>query len=142
MIRRVRVVVALLITFALPLQGIAGVTMLHCDSLPRSETAGAAMQHDAHEHHHHQADSDTPRTPDVLAETTDHASSAVDDGYNVVTVGCSACASCCTGAASAVSDHRPPEFFFTLDIIAATPIPVPAGFISDGPYHPPRTLVL
>jgi hypothetical protein len=78
--RLIRILLVCLIAFALPAQGVAAVTMLHCDPARVGNPPG-----DAHAHHHHAAGLST--APAAGQKNT----------------GCTACAACCFGAATTSS---------------------------------------
>jgi len=125
-----------LLALALPTQGLAAATMLHC-APQRSETApslhaghahhGAGAHDSAHAQHHHTAATD-PQAADDDA-----------DAGNVKTPlhKCSACATCCIGLALPPSAQSLPG-----PLAAATARPeaatVHAAFLTSGPERPPR----
>jgi hypothetical protein len=123
-----------LLAIAVPAQGLAAATMLHC-APQRSSTSPAA--HAGHEHHgaahaqhHHDAGAH---------DAIDHGQ-ANDGSPNVKTPlqKCSACATCCVGLALPSSAQSVPE---PLAEPAARPEPavVHAAFLTSGPDRPPRT---
>ena len=130
--RAIGVFVIWLLAIALPAQGLAAATMLHC-APQRSHATSSA--HPGHEHlgaatsHHHASEHD-----------------AVDQGYagdgkhNVKTPlhKCSACATCCIGLALPSAAQAMPE---PLAAPTARPEPavVHAAFLTSGPDRPPRT---
>ena len=122
-----------LLLLALPLQGYAAVTMMHCGPSHHRmiESVGAAL------HEHHAASAAHPHATGVAqADALDDASSA---GHlmKLSKFKCSACASCCVGAAL-------PTAALEFDPVAPAPAPtfsVPAShvaFLTDGPDRPPR----
>lgn len=141
--RRIRIVLTWLLLAALPLQGVAGVTMLHCGpshhetmaSLPPAQPA--PHQHaDAEHRHHHPAPGAAEGVTTVSSASVDDAMPAADLA-TLTTQQCSACASCCVGAAlpvarvvvEPIAPALPPPF------VVGTPT---VGFFTDGPDRPPR----
>lgn len=122
-----RLVLVWLIALALPVQGVAGVTMLHC--APSHHPAQAAP------HHHHAAQGAAPAHAGHGASMA-HAHQAADKG------GCSACAACCAGAALAVP-ATPPALVLqdARQPVLAAVGPPPAAFITGGPERPPRPVL-
>ena len=120
-----------LLLLALPLQGYAAATTLNCGAGHHPMSAAVAsvaipVASGEPRHVHH-------------GDTTDPAASAGHhhaDGTSKSK--CSACATCCVGAAlpatalvfvDAVPDRAPTRFFSI----------GPIGFLTDGPDRPPRT---
>ena len=126
-----------LLVAALPLQGWAAATMIHCGPGHR-HIAGAALQGHDHSHHHGAALVDH----DVAASDVD----GVDHNFlsdphrpQKLEMGkCSACAACCTTAVL-------PATVLAFDPVALTDFVAPilpqtvAVFLTDGPERPPRT---
>ena len=133
---RCRHLIMWLLLLALPVQGWAMATMLHCGSGHQAmvQAPGPMHQHQAaddlptfHDHGHHAMVTDTSDDLGHSAHTSDgHAVSK-----------CSACASCCLGAALPISSptvgsaaqRDPPP----------TAVGTPAfAFFTSGPDRPPR----
>lgn len=131
----IRHLVMWLLALALPLQGAAAATRLHCE--PAQQTAGvshgarSAHDHAAHVHHEdlaasHHADAASG------ASSSDHAAAAPHTQLS-----CSACAACCPAAAIPAAP---------LVVAAAekveTVLPVISDvavmFLTGGPDRPPR----
>lgn len=138
-----RLLIVWFVAIALPVQGMAGVTMAHCAS--SHERMGAAAQVTAHEHadhdagvaHHH--DSDASRVTDAA----DQAKAAQDPlksdkMSNLAQYKCSSCASCCAGSALPSAMPRIPQVAAAPAVFAEEMVSVDA-FASDGPDRPPRT---
>lgn len=132
---RCRHLIMWLLMLALPMQGWAAVTMLHCGSshLAMVHSPGQASHHPSaenqmlHDHGHHAAAtntaSDFPAGGKVQNELSDFQ--------------CSACASCCLGTALLVSSM----VFFGAPLAATlmSTLSVPAvSFFTSGPDRPPR----
>ncbi|MBI3369858.1 MAG: hypothetical protein HY021_15825 [Burkholderiales bacterium] len=138
-----RLLIVWFIAIALPVQGIAGVTMAHCGS--SHERMGAAMEaaqhrhadHDAGVAHHHDADvADGGAQADHDTATQAEAqSSKLSD---LAQYKCSSCASCCAGSALPSAPPRLPEPTAAPAFFVEVLVTVDA-FVSDGPDRPPRT---
>jgi hypothetical protein len=136
----VRTLVLCLLALALPLQGLAAATMLHCGPSHHARMASAPAAHDhaAHGHgavagaHGHDGsaavDVANPQTPNYLGDSS------------LAKAKCSACASCCSAIAlpasiaeiSVVQQHAsrfPP--------LSAQVEPV----VTDSPERPPRSFL-
>ena len=148
MFKAVRILVIWLLTFALPVQGFAAVTMLHCAG--GHHDSAAAVATDGHDHAMH------VRASDAIGEMSDMASSydeSAPRGASVQTdkssspaatahpktvlSKCSACAVCCSvaylpTAVLAFPPSMPAEMPSTFESQA------PAAFFTDGPDRPPR----
>ncbi len=131
-------VMACLLALALPAQGLANATMLHCGtSHQRMHTAQAvapqAADHAAGHHAHHSAAADRAEpahqddlvSPDKLTDLGQYK--------------CSSCASCCASMAllSVMPQLVAPELGATAFAAVAPGI---AAFATDGPDRPPRSL--
>ena len=125
-----------LLAIALPAQGLAAATMLHC-APQRSDAVPAA--HAGHEHHgaaaaqhHHGAASDHAAAGATDAETG-------SDNMTTQLQKCSACATCCIGLALPSSAQPVPGPLAT-PTARPEPAAVHAAFLTSGPDRPPRTL--
>ncbi len=131
-----RLLIVWFIAIALPVQGMAGLTMAHC--APSHERMGAAAQVIAHQHadqdagvaHHHNGD-----TADDAKAAQDPVKS--DKMSNLAQYKCSSCASCCAGSALPSAMPRIPQVAAVPTVFAEAMISVDA-FASDGPDRPPR----
>ncbi|MBE7417955.1 MAG: hypothetical protein HS128_09380 [Ideonella sp.] len=108
--RVIRPFVFWLLALALPLQGLAAATMLHC--VPAADAA----RHAAHEH---------------------HASMAHDGDAQIQVHKCSACAACSVGLALPSASHTLPEPAVAPQA-APAPDGGHAAFFTSGPERPPR----
>jgi len=136
-----RLLIVWFITIALPVQGMAGVTMTHCGS--SHQRMGAAMESSPHRHadhdavaaHHHDAGA-----TDVATLGHDTAQTKAQPGKLSVPAQykCSSCASCCAGSALPSATPRMPEPTAAPAVFAEEAVAVDA-FASDGPDRPPRT---
>lgn len=146
-----RFVMACLLALALPAQGLANATMLHCGSShQRMHNAQAApvAEHQGHQaadsHHPHGVDHAVDHITDHITDHTapaDHGAASLDAPDKVTDLGqykCSACASCCAGLALLSSMPRvsAPERGTTVFL---TVMPTVGAFATDGPDRPPRT---
>lgn len=131
-----RLLIVWFIAIALPVQGMAGLTMAHC--APSHERMGAAAQVIAHQHadqdagvaHHHNGD-----TADDAKAAQDPVKS--DKMSNLAQYKCSSCASCCAGSALPSAMPRIPQVAAAPAVFAEEMVSVDA-FASDGPDRPPR----
>lgn len=126
-----------LLLLALPMQGVAAATLLHCgpghhgmqlsDAPVAQHSAGATTSHHGTGHGDAAMHANMPG---------DHAPSAADIS-KLSKLKCSACASCCLGLAL-------PTAVVALTPFAPADAPVfvirvePVGFFTDGPDRPPR----
>jgi hypothetical protein len=137
-----RLLIVWFIAIALPVQGMAGVTMAHCGS--SHERMGAAAQatqhlhadHDAGVAHHHDSDAADG------VEAADHAEAGPakvksDKVSDLAQYKCSSCASCCAGSALPSAMPRIPQVAAASAVFAEEVVTVDA-FASDGPDRPPR----
>jgi len=131
-----RLLIVWFIAIALPVQGMAGLTMAHC--APSHERMGAAAQVIAHQHadqdagvaHHHNGDA-----ADDAKAAQDPVKS--DKMSNLAQYKCSSCASCCAGSALPSAMPRIPQVAAVPTVFAEAMTSVDA-FASDGPDRPPR----
>jgi hypothetical protein len=153
MSRILRIALLWLLAVALPAQGIAAATMSHCGpdhrgAVPTGVHAGHSHDHGATlamRSHQHQHDQGTPvhahGGDDVTGATTgDHQAAKAFTLQKVSKASCSACASCCAGAAlpSAIATFEASPAHD--GVVAWLPRAVPA-FFTDGPDRPPRTVL-
>lgn len=142
MISRLRTAFVWLVLFALPLQGYAAATLLHCEP-NHHQTVGSALDESPGPHAHA-----TPGDRDAAGLAGGAAASADvgDDGASLghldklSKVKCSACAACCVGA---VLPTAALEFTPVIGAVAPTTF-VPAsrvGFYTDSPDRPPRLVI-
>lgn len=136
----VRLLAVWWIVIALPVQGIAGVTMAHCGPQHQRMAAGTASaahagRHDAAPHDHAVAADHAT----VSAHGSAHGSSdpSPDDLSGLGQYKCSVCAACCAGAAPPSAAPRLPQCPAMPAAFAEQIVAVDA-FASDGPDRPPR----
>lgn len=139
------------IAIALPVQGIAGVSMAHCgashermmaaiEAAPHHADPDHALAHDARVAHHH--DADTPHVDDRPdTGTADSAEPQTGKRADPSQFKCSACAACGAGSALPSSSPRLPEPMTAPAVFADAVVTVDA-FASDGPDRPPRFLLV
>lgn len=138
-----RLLIVWFIAIALPVQGMAGVTMAHCAS--SHERMGAEMEAPQHRHadhgagaaHHHRADVANVAT---LADHDTATQAKAQSGKlsDLAQYKCSSCASCCAGSALPSALPRLPELTAARAVFAEVMVTVDA-LASDGPDRPPRT---
>ena len=138
-----RLLIVWFIAIALPVQGMAGVTMTHCGS--SHARMGAAMEAPQHRHadheagaaHHHPAEvADGATQPDQGTATEAKVQSGTMS--DLAQYKCSSCASCCAGSALPSALPRLPEPIAAPAVFVEVMVTVDA-FASDGPDRPPRT---
>lgn len=138
-----RLLIVWFVAIALPVQGMAGVTMAHCGSSHERMVAAAQVnahhhaKHDAGVAHHHDGDASH------VADAADHVKVAQDPVKsdkmsNLAQYKCSSCASCCAGSALPSAMPRIPQVAAAPAVFAEEMVSVDA-FASDGPDRPPRT---
>jgi hypothetical protein len=140
-----RILIVWCIGIALPVQGVASVTMAHCGS--SHERMGAAMEatqhrhadHDAGAPHHHDADAaDVSTQADHETGTQAQAQAHPDKVSDLAQYNCSSCASCCAGSALPPAMPRLPQANAAPAVFAEEGVIVDA-FASGGPDRPPRS---
>jgi hypothetical protein len=138
-----RLLIVWFIAIALPVQGMAGVSMAHCG--PSHERMGAAMEatqhrhadHDASAAHHHDTDATDVATL-TGHDTATQAKAQSGKLSDLAQYKCSSCASCCAGSALPSATPRLPQAKAAPTVFAEELVTVDA-FASDGPDRPPRT---
>jgi len=140
----IRLALLWLVALALPLQGVAAATMLHCHPAHHRDAASTA-----HDHHHGAADQrhdhalhGVSHTGDLTAHETQAADEDTSDGArgadSLNKVSCSACAACSSGVALPTT-----PVFLSPPALIHGPSPAlsfdAAVFLTDGPERPPRT---
>ena len=152
-----RTVLIWLVVLAVPAQGMAAATMLHCGPghhgaltaqahgpmLPVDpQAAHAAHGHASHSALEANAASETgqgARSPDAVeAAQADKATDPVKVAGTTYQK-CSACASCCAGLAFPSTSVMPPTLDLACEVTALAP-PLAASAVIDGPERPPRVL--
>lgn len=145
MICRFRTALMWLLLVALPLQGFAAATMLHCGpNHHRLLGAAAAPANEAHHHaaggHHRHATVGTDGHHGTVGDDSAKDLSSVQHLDNLAKFKCSACAACCMGAALPTAAHAmacvPPAM--TTAVFVPTPH---VDFWSDGLDRPPRSFL-
>ena len=143
-----RIIIALVLAFALPLQGVAAATMVACG--PSHHRMDGASQ--VHSHFDHDGQ------PEAQTDDHDHSSlhsheqsligeqvhpdhhAAHHDLDKASKYKCSACASCCAAAAIpsqllTLESVSLPEFFAPLELSGI------AAFLTEGLERPPRSIL-
>ena len=138
-----RLLIVWFIAIALPVQGMAGVTMAHCGS--SHERMGAATEAQQHRHADHEAGAAPHHAAGVAngAAQPDHGAAIEAKAQSgklsdLAQYKCSSCASCCAGSALPSALPRLPEPTAAPAVFAEEMVTVDA-FASDGPDRPPRT---
>lgn len=125
-----------LLLAALPLQGMAAALQTACGPTERNGSSGTAASMPSHHHHDgdtghaHVADGDT------ASESPTSSDKSSDAGHTHS--GCSACASCCVGAAAPPSTLDLPAVHGDSLPVVISPIPLVAGVVPGGLERPPR----
>jgi len=139
-----QLIVMWLIALALPIQGVAAATRLHCGS---AMPAQLPTLHSAQAHPHDEAAGAVPAVAHVPAHSGHHPGVAVDDASNAPPShhhagdksSCSACAFCCSPLALPVTPVLLASRPDADTLSAARPVPI-VVFLTDGPERPPRTI--
>jgi hypothetical protein len=140
-----------MVVLAIPTQGIAAATLLHCGPGHDRQAPSAASAFEQTEHAHHAGHAGMQEHHHPLADTAGHSADAsapqAPDGASPDTVQaerakykCSMCAQCCIGAALL---YKAPALALTQGTDPA-PTAVPAaaqGFVTEAPERPPRYLL-
>lgn len=134
MFLRLKFMLVWLIALALPVQALAGATMLHCG--PGHQRVHAAQMGTApdvsahHDHSQHQS-----------ASSHEHDAGKTVSMADLGKYKCSACAAC--GSACALPSSMPvieaPEFGATVFLAV---VPAVEAFAVDGPDRPPRSVLV
>lgn len=150
MSRLLRIVCLWLVAVALPVQGLAAATMIHCGPAHARSTDAAAgegthVHADSARHvhgtasHNHGGDRTTAKQP--AAEAGVHAGAegakSVGDLHELAKSKCASCVSCCSATAlpSAVPFLDSPSLAESLVPVLPESVAV---FLTDGPERPPR----
>ncbi|MBK5103354.1 MAG: hypothetical protein JJE42_03825 [Burkholderiales bacterium] len=136
---------------AIPAQGFAASTMLHCGPAhPGTKTAHEIEHHAAHghpttladEHHGHILSAVEVDTTEPVAGAGESDLANGDYGPEYFAgadkSSCSACTSCCMGAAAMVSDRNLQHTGRTIERLTIA-LFHNTGFVTDGPRRPPRS---
>ncbi|HUG24125.1 hypothetical protein [Piscinibacter sp.] len=142
----IRLALLWLVAMALPLQGAAAATMLHCAPAHHRDAMSAAHDHhhgaayQRHDHAHHGPLSTGEHTAHDTQTAEDDAATSAHGPDALNKVSCSACAACSSGIALPATPVllSPPAL-----VHGASPAPSfdAAVFLTDGPERPPRTLL-
>lgn len=137
-----RLLIVWFTAIAIPVQGMAGVTMAHCGS--SHERMGAAVDAAQHMHADHSAGATHRHDTDVAdgMNQADHTVATQDRAKSgklsdLAQYKCSSCASCCAGSALPSAQLRIPEAAAVPAVFSEEVVTVDA-FASDGPDRPPR----
>ena len=133
-----------LLLIALPLQGFAAATMVHCGpnhhrmlttAIGEHGAAGGHMASAAHAHPHEMVHAD--HHPTATPSGAGNDAPSVQELDKLMKFKCSACAACCMGAAlptAALTFEPFPPLMTPDSFVPATHV----GFVTDGPDRPPR----
>ncbi len=127
-----RAVLSWLLALALPMQGVAAATMLHCAEArtPAVHARAADLSMASASHHHHH------RVMSAVA-----ASAKTDTQIASTEAKCSVCAACCLATALPVAmrsfDATVPAESFAPVMARVDPV-----FLTGGPERPPRPLLV
>jgi hypothetical protein len=141
--RLFKILLMLVINLAMPLQGMAAATLFHCEVPPAgAASAAGALDHSqlrqaGHQHVHDVDGLHGRAASDHHDAAGPAAGDDAADGAQTPASKCSACGSCCTGAAlpSAPIVLAAPEFALAFDTPVASRS---APFVTHGPERPPR----
>ena len=141
-----RFLVVWLVAIALPVQGIAGVTLAHCAK--GQERMGAAVPVTAHQHagqddavaHRHDRHASQGIAAADLAQAAQEPVKT-DKMSHLGQHTCSSCESCCSGSALSSAMPRMPQVAAAQAVFAEEVVSVDA-FVSSGPDRPPRTCLV
>jgi len=137
-----RLLIVWLIGLALPVQGMAGVTLVHCG--PGHERMATALmaEHDHPSAHEaaaaHRHDAAMVEAADAVDRVATPSGAQQGKFTKLAKYKCSSCASCCAGAALPSVMPRVPELASAPAVFAEAGVTVDA-FASEGPDRPPRT---
>jgi hypothetical protein len=156
MLKHFRTALVWLMMLAIPTQGFAAATMLHCGpghqhmltgpeaAMPAGHTDAVALQHatphaqSAHSDHEHDHAASVAQHEES-ADATDQASTA-DVSDQSLNAKCSVCALCCNAAAIVSTPLVVP-----LQGVSSAPNLLvsesPVTFFTDGPKRPPRSFL-
>jgi hypothetical protein len=137
MFRALRLAWVLLLTLAMPLQGMAALTMAACG--PVHHSAHAVHKHEGLAQAAHEHDLSSHASPAYALEAT--ADDAADDDApaNEPAHKCSVCASCCTASAGLPSHAGIAEPVALAGSFTALRSGGPPAFLTGGPERPPRS---
>lgn len=130
-----KILVVWLMALALPAQGLAAATLMHCGQSQQRHHSAPAVLPDATAHQHHamvHAQRADKAEPSATASTDNPQPQTA-----LAKIGCSACAACCTAALLAsewpqlAAPEAAPASFATL-------VRSIEAVASDGPDRPPR----
>jgi len=122
-----------LIAIAMPVQGVAAISMTLCGPVHQRMMEGQAALSVKHSH----ADADHAAQHAHTGKTTsdkttpDHSTS----------VGCSACSACCPGVAVSTG-YVVPDLYFASIYPVPRVVPSYASVVPGGPEHPPRVILI
>src|SRR3990167_1678996 len=138
-----KTIVLHLLMLAIPAQGFAASTMLYCGPAHQAmKTAQEIEQHSAHSHANILvADQRGHVLAAVAADSVDLVASDGEGNFRIddnnpgnsgepEKLGCSACASCCMGAAVTASDRKLEPAGQTIERLASAPF-LNIGFVAD-----------
>lgn len=136
-----RLLIVWVMAVALPVQGIAGVSMAHCATSPERQTAAATAGHHrhagpAHAAHHHAAATATTAAEMAVAKAAG-GQSATTSLADLSQPKCSSCTSCSTGSALPCEMPRLPQTA-AAPAVFAEPVVTIGTFVAEGPERPPR----
>jgi hypothetical protein len=128
-----------LLVLAIPVQGLAAVTMLSCvslhgDSRPTSAAATEHIHGNNHQHYHDIAGSDHV-AEDASATLSDEASGS--HGKDRLS-SCSVCAACCVGTAVLPTGLTWETGHDRSEVVIVSPSTLITGYIPAGLERPPR----
>jgi hypothetical protein len=158
MLRLLRIALLWLAALAVPVQGFAAATMLHCGPGHAGMDAAVTQMHEAPRSHadgnprrghaagHHHGDEDSQAGPDTQAAVPDDT--VVDSGtgksftrlHQLAKSKCASCASCCSAPALPATPLLLGSPALGEPVTVARPVSA-AVFLTDGPERPPRSFL-
>ncbi len=157
MLRRLHLLLMVCVAVALPVQGMASVTMTHCGPGHHGAPGSQRAASDGHPADHHAAAPDSPGgdhhavpsnaasasdtgdgQPLKFASSTDAQPAKAGKAGAATKVSCSACASCCLGAGMTAPQAMLPSLPGADAALAVPEEAAPAGVTVGGLERPPR----
>lgn len=135
-----RLLIIWMMAVALPVQGVAGVSMRHCATSPDRQTVAATASHHGHAgvvsagHHLAAAAVATAEAAEAKAAPGQAGATSLAD---LSQPKCSSCTSCSTASALPCTMPRLPQTK-AAPAVFAEPVVTIGAFVAEGPERPPR----
>ena len=150
MLRILRIVLLWLVALAVPVQGLAAATMLHCgpahaaaDTVGAGPSRGSHVGADASFHVHavdHQHDDGDAADPDAQSTDADAAGKTAAELHKLSKSSCASCSACCAATALPAVPILLDSPLLAGSVPAARSVSA-AVFLTDGPERPPRAFL-